>query len=68
MDWLRAPQKWFAKKLAKRHLSDGCVVLYEVTSSYYEGRTCPLAQFGHDRDGKNGLPIIVYGVLIYAEG
>ena len=43
-------------------------MLYDVSSSYYEGRTCPLARFGHDRDGKNGLPIIVYGVLTDAEG
>jgi transposase len=68
MDWLLARQQRIEKKLAKHHLSDGCVVLYDVTSSYYEGRTCPLAQFGHDRDGKNGLPIIVYGVLTNAEG
>jgi transposase len=68
MDWLLARQQRIEKKLAKRHLSDGCVVLYDVTSSYYEGRTCPLARFGHDRDGKNGLPIIVYGVLTNAEG
>jgi transposase len=38
------------------------LVLYDVSSSYYEGHTCPLAQYGHDRDGKKGLPIIVYGV------
>ena len=43
-------------------------MLYDVTSSYYEGKTCPLARFGHDRDGKTGLPIIVYGVLTDADG
>ena len=43
-------------------------MLYDVTSSYYEGHTCPLAQFGHDRDGKGSLPIIVYGVLADREG
>jgi transposase len=44
------------------------LVLYDVSSSFYEGRTCPLARFGHNRDGKNGLPIIVYGVMTNGEG
>ncbi|MGZ3396927.1 MAG: IS1634 family transposase, partial [Isosphaeraceae bacterium] len=61
MDWLLERQSAIENKLAKRHLSDGALVLYDVTSSYYEGKTCPLARFGHDRDGKTGLPIIVYG-------
>jgi len=43
-------------------------VLYDVSSSYYEGRSCPLMQFGHDRDGKTGRPIVVYGVLTDAQG
>ncbi len=43
-------------------------MLYDVSSSYYEGRTCPLARFGHDRDGKTGVPIIVYGVMTDADG
>lgn len=68
MDWLVARQERIEKKLAARHLTDGAVVLYDVSSSYYEGRTCPLAQFGHDRDGQKGLPIIVYGVLTDGEG
>lgn len=68
MDWLLARKQRIEKKLAKRHLSDGCTVLYDVTSSYYEGRTCPLALFGHDRDGQKRLPIIVYGVMTDAEG
>jgi transposase len=68
MDWLRARQEAIEKKLAKRHLGDGALVLYDVTSSYYEGRTCPLARFGHDRDGKTGCPIIVYGALTDADG
>lgn len=68
MDWLLARQDRIQKKLAQRHLSEGALVLYDVTSSYYEGRTCPLAQLGHDRDGKQGLPIIVYGVLTDAAG
>jgi transposase len=68
MDWLLTRQSAIEKKLAKRHLSEGALVLYDVTSSYYEGKTCPLAQFGHDRDGKTGLPIIVYGALTDADG
>jgi len=68
MDWLLQRQKRIENKLAKRCLQHGCHVLYDITSSYYEGRTCPLAQFGHDRDGKKGRPIIVYGVLTDAEG
>jgi hypothetical protein len=68
MDWLRTRQEAIEKKLARRHLADGAMVLYDVTSSYYEGKTCPLARFGHDRDGKTGCPIIVYGVLTDADG
>jgi transposase len=68
MDWLLERQGTIEKKLARRHLSDGAMVLYDVTSSYYEGKTCPLARFGHDRDGKTGLPIIVYGALTDADG
>jgi transposase len=68
MDWLLQRQSAIEKKLARRHLSDGARVLYDVTSSYYEGKTCPLARFGHDRDGKTGLPIIVYGALTDADG
>ena len=68
MDWLLERQPAIEKKLAKRHLSDGALVLYDVTSSYYEGKTCPLARFGHDRDGKTGCPIIVYGALTDADG
>jgi transposase len=68
MDWLVARQDRIEQKLAARHLSDGAVVLYDVSSSYYEGRTCPLARFGHDRDGHTGRPIIVYGVLTDRDG
>src|SRR5512147_80633 len=68
MDWLLQRQSAIEKRLAKRHLSDGASVLYDVTSSYYEGKTCPLARFGHNRDGKTGLPIIVYGTLTDADG
>jgi transposase len=68
MDWLLGRQSAIEKKLAQRHLIDGALVLYDVTSSYYEGKTCPLARFGHDRDGKTGCPIIVYGTLTDADG
>jgi transposase len=68
MDWLLDRQKAIEKKLAQRHLSDGAMVLYDVTSSYYEGKTCPLACYGHDRDGQTGCPIIVYGTLTDADG
>jgi len=68
MDWLLARQGRIEKKLATRHLESGAQVLYDVSSSYYEGHSCALAQFGHNRDGKRGLPIIVYGVLTNAEG
>jgi transposase len=68
MDWLLARQSRIEKKLAKRHLSEGCQVLYDVSSSYYEGRTCPLVRPGHSRDKKRGKPIVVYGVLTDARG
>jgi transposase len=68
MDWLLRRQAEIEHKLAKRHLAEGGVVLYDVSSSFYEGHTCPLACYGHDRDGKKGLPIIVYGLLTDAQG
>ncbi len=68
MDWLSARKERIEKKLAGRHLKEGGLVLYDVTSSPYEGRTCPLAQFGHNRDGEKSLPIIVYGVMTDGEG
>jgi len=68
MDWLLRRQGRIEKKLAERHLSEGSLVLYDVTSSYYEGRTCPLVRFGYDRDGKKGSPVIVYGVLTDEDG
>lgn len=68
LDWLLSRQKHIEKKLAARHLRDGDLVLYDVSSSYYEGHCCPLAQRGHDRDGRKGLPIIVYGVMTDRRG
>jgi transposase len=67
LDWLLARQERIERKLADRHLTQGSLVLYDVTSSYYEGHTCPLAKFGHDRDEK-GKRIIVYGALTDHEG
>ena len=68
MDWLLERQKAIEQKLAQKHLTNGGLVLYDVSSSYYEGETCPLARYGHDRDGKTGRPIIVSGVLTDAAG
>jgi len=68
MDWLLAQQSRIEKKLAKRHLSPGDHVLYDVSSSYYEGHTCSLACFGHNRDQKRGKTSIVYGVMTDAVG
>jgi len=68
MDWLLEAQPRIEKKLAKLHLQEGAHVFYDVTSSYYEGRTCALAQFGHNRDDKKGHRIIVYGLLADPQG
>jgi len=67
LDWLLARQGRIEGKLAKRHLEDGSVVLYDTSTSFYTGRTCSLARFGHDRDD-SGHPVIVYGVLTNADG
>jgi transposase len=68
MDWLLARQRRIETKLAKKHLEDGTLVLYDVSSSYYTGRRCSLAKFGHSRDGKKGFPQVVYGLLCNGEG
>ena len=68
LDWLVARQDRIEKKLAARHFREESMVLYDVTSSYYEGRCCPLARFGHDRDGKKGRPILVYGLMTDGQG
>lgn len=68
LDALLERQPRIEKKLARRHLAEGAIVLYDVSSSFYYGRTCPLVMFGHSRDGKKNLPIIVYGVLTDGEG
>jgi hypothetical protein len=68
LDWLGARQAKIEKSLAKRHLHDGTLVLYDVSSSYFEGRSCPLAAIGHPRDKKKGKLQIVFGLLCNAEG
>ena len=68
MDWLLARQDRIEQALAERHLRDGTLVLYDVTSTYFEGRTCPLAQLGHSRDGKKDKLQIVFGLLCDVEG
>jgi hypothetical protein len=68
LDWLLVRQDQIERKLAERHLRDGTLVLYDVTSTYFEGRTCPLARFGYSRDGKSGKLQIVVGMVCNAEG
>lgn len=68
LDWLGKRQKRIEKKLAKQHLSDGTLLLYDVSSSYYTGSRPSLAQRGYSRDQKSGFPQIVYGLLCNAEG
>jgi len=68
MDWLLTQQKKIQRALAKRHLRDGTLVLCDVTSTYFEGRTCPLARLGHSRDGKSGRLQVVFALLCDPEG
>lgn len=68
LDWLLERQERIEAKLAKRHLSDGSVVLYDLTSTYVEGRACELAKRGYSRDGKRSTLQIVFGLLCDSEG
>ena len=68
MDWLLERQDAIERRLAKRHLEDGALVLYDLTSVWLEGRRCPLARRGHSRDGKRGKLQIEFGLLCDAEG
>jgi transposase len=68
MDWLLPQQSRIEQALAKRQLSQGGLVLYDLTSTYFEGRHCPLAKLGHSRDDKSGKPQIVFGLLTNASG
>jgi transposase len=68
LDWLLVRQPAIEAILAKRHLTNGTLVLYDVSSSYMEGRCCPLAKRGYSRDGKKGTLQIVYGLLCAPDG
>ncbi|HEU4454175.1 MAG TPA: IS1634 family transposase [Longimicrobium sp.] len=68
LDWLVERQEAIEAKLAERHLKEGTLLLYDVTSTYLEGRHCPLAAHGYSRDGKPGKPQIVFGLLTTPEG
>jgi len=68
LDWLGARQAAIEGALARRHLKDGALVLYDVSSSWLEGRCCELARFGYSRDGRKGKLQIVYGLLCAADG
>ncbi len=68
LDWLGERQERIEKRLAKKHLSDGTLVLYDVSSSYLEGRCCELAQFGYSRDKRGDRPQIVYGLICDRHG
>ena len=68
MDWLLARQDRIQKKLAARHLTEGGLVLYDLSSSYFEGHTCPLAKRGYSRDGKHGTLQVEYGLMTDGRG
>ena len=68
LDWLQERQAAIEAALAKRHLKNGTLVLYDVSSSYMEGRCCPIAQRGYSRDGRRGTLQIVYGLLCAPDG
>jgi DDE family transposase len=68
LDWLLSRQDRIEQALARRHLANGTLVLYDVTSTYFEGRTCPLARYGYSRDDKPNKLQIVFGLLCAADG
>ena len=68
LDWLWKRKERIEAKLAERHLGEGTLLLYDVTSTYFEGRTCPLAKLGHNRDDKKGKLQIVVGLVCAADG
>ncbi len=68
MDWLLERQEDIECKLARRHLEKDGLALYDLTSSYFEGRTCPLSALGHNRDGKKGKLQVNYGLLTNRKG
>jgi len=68
MDWLLSRQERIERKLVRRHLREDSLVLYDLSSSYFEGDKCPLARFGHDRDGKKGKLQVNYGLVTDQRG
>src|SRR5881392_3257468 len=68
LDWLLARQVRIEQALARRHLAEGTLVLYDVSSSYFEGRSCPLAHLGYSRDGRRGTLQVIYGLLCDRRG
>ena len=68
LDWLVSQQPHIEQRLARKHLSSGTLVLYDVTSTYFEGRTCPLARRGYSRDGKRDKLQILFGLLCASDG
>ncbi len=68
MDWVLGRQERIEQKLAARHLEAGGLALYDLSSSYFEGTACPLARFGHNRDGKKGKLQVNYGLLTNGQG
>jgi hypothetical protein len=68
LDWLLPQQPQIEAALARRHLGEGSLVLYDVSSTYFEGHCCPLARYGHSRDERRGNPQIVFGLLTDTDG
>ena len=68
LDWLGREQPFIEAQLARRHLKDGALLLYDVTSTYLEGRCCELAQYGYSRDHRGDRPQIVIGLMCAADG
>lgn len=68
IDWLGERQQEIEQNLAAKHLCEGSLILYDVSSTYFEGTTCPLAQYGYGRDKKKGKLQIIFGLLCNAAG
>ena len=68
LDWLGSEQSFIENQLARRHLKNGALVLYDVTSTYLEGRCCPLARHGYSRDSRGDRPQLVIGLLCATDG
>ncbi len=68
MDWLLSRQQRIERKLAKHHVGEGDILMLDVSSSYFEGQSCPLAQYGYSRDHRRDRPQVIYALLCTAEG